>query len=221
MKFKCERDIILKEIAIAYDIISSKNILSILSNVLIDAKDNSLTIKATDLKVSLITKIPVEVITPGSTTVFCDKFLGILKSLPSGEVEFEQKDNLILDIKPIFKKIDFNLKSINSDKYPELPDILDENYFEFQQKEIIEMISNTIFAVSNDETRYFMSGVFFERTNDNINMVASDGKRLSFISKKLNNSIENLKDVIIPTKILTLLKKNVTRRRKCILLYNR
>ena len=95
MKFTCERDTILKEISIAHDIISSKNIISILSNVYLEAKNNKLIIKATDLKVSLETEISVEVINPGSTTIYCDKFLSIIKNLPPGEIEFENIWNLL------------------------------------------------------------------------------------------------------------------------------
>ena len=84
MKFSCEKDIIIQEISIAQEIISSRNALSILSNVLLVADSDSLVIKATDLKVSFETAVPVHVQTPGSTTVFCDKLLGILRTLPAG-----------------------------------------------------------------------------------------------------------------------------------------
>ncbi len=210
MKFTCERDLILKEISIAHDIISSKNIISILSNVYLEAKNNLLIIKATDLKVSIESEIPVEVINPGSITIYCDKFLSIIKNLPPGEIEFENVDNKLLYVRPIFKKIDFHLRSTSAEKYPEIQKISDDKYFEFSEKDILEMISNTIFAVSNDETRYFMSGVYLENSDNKVNMVASDGKRLSFISKPLDSKIADFNDIIIPTKILILLKKLLT-----------
>jgi hypothetical protein len=103
MKFTCHKNVILKEISIAQDIISSRNSLSILSNVLLETDNDKLIIKATDLKVSFISTIPVNVEISGSTTVFCDKFLGILRSLPDGEIEFSQiKDEPIVpeDITP-------------------------------------------------------------------------------------------------------------------------
>ena len=87
MKFVCDRNVILKEITVAQEIISTRNTLSILSNVLLQVEDSKLTIKATDLKVSFETSIPVETNEQGSTTVYCDKFLGILRSLPEGDVE--------------------------------------------------------------------------------------------------------------------------------------
>ena len=145
MKFTCDKASILREVSIAQEIISSRNALSILSNVLIEVADNTLILKATDLKVGFETQVPVEVAVPGSTTIYCDKFLGILRSLPDGEIEFEQQDNRLI-IRPLFKKIDFQLKSITSDKYPEIQDVAPDTYFQVPQNDLIEMINQTIFC---------------------------------------------------------------------------
>ena len=206
MKFTCDKNTILREISIAQDIISSRNALSILSNVLLEADNNTLTLKATDLKVGFETKIPVEVSTPGSTTIFCEKFLGILRSLPEGEIEFEQVEQRLV-IRPLFKKIDFQLKIITSDKYPELQSVSEDKYFSIPQQDIIEMISQTIFAISDDETRYFMNGVYLEQQEGNLVMVATDGRRLSYISRKFEQNIQDFDGVIVPPKILGLIKK--------------
>ena len=206
MKFTCHKNVILKEIAIAQDIISSRNSLSILSNVLLEADNETLKIKATDLKVSFETQIPVEVSQAGSTTVFCDKFLGIIRSLPDGDVEFNLADGRLL-INPLFGKINFQLKSISSDKFPEIKEIGDDKYFELPQNSLIDMISHTVFSVSDDETRYFMNGVYLEHQEGTLSMVATDGRRLSFIKKDLSTEIKDFDPVIIPTKILHLIKK--------------
>src|SRR6056297_469900 len=206
MKFTCEKNSIQKEISIAQEIISTRNALSILSNVLLVAENNTITIKATDLKVGFETQIPADIAEEGSTTVFCDKFLGILRSLPDGDVEFEQSTNRLL-IKPLFKKINFQLKSIAGEKFPELQEIAEDRYFEISQKEIIEMVSQTIFAVSDDETRYFMNGVYMENQEGSISMVATDGRRLSYISKVLETQIPEFDSIIIPPKVLNLLRK--------------
>ncbi len=207
MKFTCNKDLILKEISIAQEIISSRNSISILSNVLLEADNNSLTIRATDLKVGFETTIPVDITQPGSTTVFCDKFLSVLRSLPEGDIEFSYLDTNELMIKPLFNKIDFKLKIINADKYPELQNISEDKYFDISQKEFIEMISQTIFAVSDDETRYYMNGVYLEHEDNTLSMVATDGRRLSFIKTVNNTENINFDPVIIPTKILQLIKK--------------
>ena len=206
MKFVSNKADLVKEISVAQEIISSRNTLSILSNVLMEANDNALSIKATDLKVSFETIIPVETSEPGTITVFCDKFLGILRSLPEGDVEFEQQDQR-LDIRPMFKKIDFQLKSIASDKFPELQEISDDSYFELPQRDLLDMIGQTIFAISDDETRYFMNGVYMENIDGKLIMVATDGRRLSYISKPVDSSVAPFDGVIIPPKVLTLVRK--------------
>ena len=207
MKLTCSRDAILKEMGIAQEVISSKNSLSILSNVLMTASKNGLALQATDLKVGFQTRIPVEVAAEGTTTAFCDKLLNILRSLPEGDVQIEQSDATMLSIKPVSKKIDFQLRCIPADKYPEIAQTSDDSYFDFPQKDFTEMVSKTLFAVSDDETRYFMNGVFVEKRENNLIMVATDGRRLAFISRRIPVPMENLRGVILPPKILTIVKK--------------
>ncbi len=211
MKFTCERDVIIREISIAQEIISSRNALSILSNVLLEAGENTVLIRATDLKVGFETRIPADVAAAGSTTVFCDKFIGILRSLPAGDVEFEQgsdtKDPDAFVIRPVFKKIDFRLKSIAADKFPEIQMASDDQFFEFPQKDFIEMIGQTVFAVSDDETRYFMNGVYLENNEAKLVMVATDGRRLSYISKEVTGPLKEFTGVIVPPKVLNLVRK--------------
>ena len=207
MKFTCSRDEILKEVSVAQEVISSKNSLSILSNVLLTVGKGELKLQATDLKVGFETSLPVDVTQEGTTTAFCDKLLNILRSLPEGEVELEQTDPTMLRIRPLSKKVDFQLRCIPSDKYPELARASDNQYFDFPQKDFIEMVSRTLFAVSDDETRYFMNVIFLEKRDDNLVMVATDGRRLAYISRKIPVKMENLKGVILPPKILTIVRR--------------
>jgi DNA polymerase-3 subunit beta len=204
MKFICERNILLKEISIAQEIIASKNVISILSNIYLEAGNDSLTIKATDLKVNFETKVPVTVLEPGPATVFGDKFLGILGSVPEGEMEFEYNDNRV-KIKTSVKRANFQLKSIASDKYPEFP-VSSVDYFELPIKYFKEMVNQTVFAVSDDETRYFMNGVYMEKADGRIIMVATDGRRLAYTEKE-ENTVADFSGVIVPPKILNVIVK--------------
>ena len=207
MKFTCSRDDLLKEISVAQEVISSKNSLSVLSNVLLTVSKGELKLQATDLKVGFETSLPVEVVQEGATTAFCDKLLNILRSLPEGDVELEQADATMLRIRPLSKKVNFQLRCIPSDKYPELARASESMYFDFPQRDFIDMVSKTLFAVSDDETRYFMNGIFLEKRDDNLIMVATDGRRLSYISRRIPVRMENLKSVILPPKILTIVRK--------------
>lgn len=210
MKFTCSKQAILQEISIAHDIISSRNTLSILSNVLLETSNNTLTIKATDLNVSFQTHIPVETAQPGSITLFCEKLLGILRSLPEGEVELDQQGDKVT-ITPLFQKIDFKLRSISADKFPELRVCDEKLFFGVKGSDFIEMIDQTIFSVSDDTTRYFLNGVYLERGGDGLIMVATDGRRLSYMNRIIEQEIPIFKPVIIPPKFLSLVKKLCSR----------
>ena len=211
MKFTFDKEAMVKEISIAQEIISTKNAGSILSNVLLSASNNTLTLKATDIKVNYETQIPVQVIEEGSTTVYCDKFIGILNSLPEGEIEFDQSSNesgIDVKIKPVGKKIKFQMKSMSQEKYPEFDSADNVPYFDIPSKDLKDMISQTSFAVSEDETRYFMNGVYFEKKGDNLNLVATDGRRLSFSSKNILAGINDFPSAIVHPKILNIILKH-------------
>lgn len=209
MKFSFDRDALLKEISIAQEIIATKNAISILSNVLLEAQNGTLTIKATDIKVNFETKIPVDIQEGGSTTVFCDKFMSIISSLPPGEIEFDQND-IKINIRSVAKKAKFQLKSITSDKYPEFTSPNNLQFFEVPVKDFKEMIGQTVFSVSDDETRYFMNGVFMEKKEDQLQLIATDGRRLAYIAKSFGVTIPDFKGVIIPPKILTIINRRAS-----------
>jgi DNA polymerase-3 subunit beta len=209
MKFSFDRDSLLREIGIAQEIIASKNAISILSNVMLSAESGKLTIKATDNKVNFETHIPVDIQEAGGTTVFCDKFMSIISSLPQGEIEFEQND-IKINIRSITKKARFQLKSITSDKFPEFTTPLSLSFFEIPLKEFKEMINQTVFSISDDETRFFMNGVFMEKNDNSLRLIATDGRRLAYISKKFEVLLPDFKGIIIPPKILNIINHRGT-----------
>ena len=206
MKFTFDRDAMIKEISIAQEIITNKSPVSILSNILIIAENNSLTIKATDSTVKFTTTLPVDIQDEGRTTIFCDKFMSILSSLPPGDVEFIQND-IEVTIKPISKRYKATLKSQTSDKFPEIGSSENVPFFEVPSKDFKEMICETVFAVSQDRNRYFMTGVYFLKNDDLLTMVATDGRRLSCDNKNIPN-IPDFQPAIVPTKILNCILKH-------------
>lgn len=210
MKFICEKDILLREMLIAHDTISTKSTISILSNVLLTAENNTLYIQATDLKVSFSSSISIDISKAGTVVVFCDRLLEILRALPSGEISFSLDESLILSIIPKTTKASFKLKCIAADKFPIQQTVDEKLFIEYPQKDFIDMIGKTLFAISDDETRFFLNGVYFEKSDGNISMVASDGRRLSLISKKFSLQENSIPGIIIPPKILTIIRKNAT-----------
>ncbi|PKL08648.1 MAG: DNA polymerase III subunit beta [Spirochaetae bacterium HGW-Spirochaetae-7] len=204
MKFVCEKNALQREITFAQEIISSRSSMSVVSNVYLEASDGSLLVRATDIKIGFETRMPVDIQEPGSFTVFCDKLNGILSSIPEGTIEVDQKDLKVV-IKPSFKKAQFSLKTIASEQFPQLPDIDDDKFFSIPVSDFRDMIGQTVFAVSDDETRYFMNGVFLERVQDGLVMVATDGRRLAYIKRGIVEGIPDFKGVIIPPKLLSVI----------------
>jgi DNA polymerase-3 subunit beta len=208
MKFVCEKGTLLKEVAIAQEIIGSKSTVNVLSNVFLEASNNTLIIKSTDITIYFETKVPVSVSTEGKTTVKGNIFLSILNSIPDGELEFEKIDTKII-IKPLSsKKTKFQLKTNSSDQYPELPSSENSNPFEMPINDFKKMITQTIFAISDDETRYLMNGVSFEKTGEKFIMVSTDGRRMAYIEKPAEKGINDFKSIIIPEKILGIVQKH-------------
>ncbi|MCQ2610927.1 MAG: DNA polymerase III subunit beta [Treponema sp.] len=207
MKFTFDRDAMIKEIAVTQEIVNNKSPLSILANILLIAENNTLTIKATNASGSFMTKLPVDIQEPGVTTIFCDKFMSILSALPSGEVEFNQ-NGITVDIKPFATKDQFQLKSMASEKFPEIPSAEGATFFEVSSKEFKELVSQTIFAVSEENSRFFLTGVYLEKADDKLIMVATDGHRLSYAEKEIAQGISDFNSSIIPTKVLYSVIKN-------------
>jgi len=206
MKFTFDRDAMIKEISIAQEVITNKSPISILSNILLIAENEALIIKATDSTVKFSSTIPVDIQEEGRTTIFCDKFMSILSSLPSGDINFIQED-VGVTIKPTTKKVVFQLKSQASDKFPESGTSENLPFFEIPSKDFKEMIQQTIFAISDDNKKFFLTGVYFVKKDDVLTMVATDGRRLSCDNKK-GLPVPDFNPAIIPTKILSCILKN-------------
>ena len=206
MKFVCQKDAILKELSNALDFTSQRNTLAVYANVCLILEGNNLTIKATDQKMSYVSEITVQGLEDGSTTVACDKFANSVKSLPEGEVSFEEKDDK-LTIKLVDKAIEFKLRTIEASAFPSLIFAEDNEYFKVPQKDFTEMINQVIIAVSDDESKYAMTGAHLEKNGNSLVMVATDGRRLSYICRKLDTEIPDFPKADIPSKFLLLVKK--------------
>lgn len=207
MKFSCEKSILYKAISIAQEVITNKNFISIVSNVYLELNDNKLTIKATNIKLGLITSIDVDGSENGACIVYCEKFVEILSALPDGIIEFEESGNTI-KIKPAFKKVQFNIKIISNEQFPSFPQVSEDKYIDIPADKFKKMIRLTSYAVSDDETRYFLSGVYFEYKDNHLIMVGTDGKRLALCKVKAEIASQ-FKGIIIPPKTLAFFLKYI------------
>ena len=202
MKFVFDKKTLVDEISVAQKIIATKNNATVFSNVYLEAEDNVLTIKAADTSGTFQTKISVETIENGSAIVFCDKFMSILASIPDGEAEFslQEKDAVV---KSKVAKIKYKIKCMSTDKYPVFESVDEKLFFSVPAKDFKEMVKKTSFAVSVETARYFMTGVFFEKKDNKLVLVATDGRRLSFSAKEVPG-LGDFTSVIVPPKVLNI-----------------
>lgn len=204
MKIICSKDSLLKVLQVAENVISTKNSISILSNILIEAYKDTVKISASETKLNFYAEISADVVEEGSISIHSNKFYSIARKLPGDEILVTTDDNHQLRVQPNDNdKINYTLKGIDSGKFPEIMQIEDVPFSTISQEIITQMTKRTIFAISQNENRRFVSGIYFESTDNDIKMVATDGKRLSLVKKdiQIGTSIEN--GIIIPPKILT------------------
>lgn len=205
MKFTCQSALLRQEIEYAYLFAGQKNSLSISSNVLLEAANESLTVKTTDQKTGFISIINVNVVLPGSTTVSCEYLLSALKWLSQGEVEISDETGklMIYDLSTKSSSPDVVLSTISSDKFPQLRTAEEDSYFAVPQRDIFDMVEKTSFAVSDDDTRFFLCGVYMEKRDGKLVMVATDGKRLAMVKRQFEQEIPDFPGAIIPVKFLS------------------
>ncbi len=208
MKFKCSGKNLRQEIEYANNFSSSKNSLSISSNVLLDASNDVLTIKAADNNIGYTSSIAVSVIVPGKTTVFCEKLLAVLKNIPDTDIDITE-ENGILNISPSDRSTsDFtiNIKTIDASKFPPLETVDDDYFFSITQRDFFDMIDKTTFAAAENDSRHFLTGVYMEKKDDKLVLVATDGKKLACVKRQFEQDIPDFQPSIIPVRFLNLIK---------------
>ncbi|MCB9027167.1 MAG: DNA polymerase III subunit beta [Bdellovibrionaceae bacterium] len=212
MKVKIQKSGLVGLLAKAQNIVEKRNTMPILVNVLMDAEKSTLKVFATNLEVSLTDEVEVKVVEPGRVAVNAKSLFDIVKELPDGEVTLEKQTNNWLLVTQ--GKAVFNIVGISPEEYPVFPTYNTKEFMKIDAIVLSEMIEKTIYSVSNDETRYHLNGVYFERSVEQgvptYKMVATDGHRLSLVSRsgseQDNNEAFN-EGVIIPRKGLNEIRK--------------
>lgn len=211
MKIKVLKTEIFKLISKAQNIIEKRNTMPVLTNVLLSADKNSLTLYATDLEVSVKATCKIEGLKEGKAVVSAKSLFDILKELPDGEIRLEKLENNSLTIEQ--GKAYFHINGISPDEFPVFPSLETDQFTNFSPNTIKEMIEKTIYSVSTDESRYHLNGVLFEtESGDNsssLRMVATDGHRLSLVDRNLTSTPSGVfkEGIIVPRKGLNEIRK--------------
>jgi DNA polymerase-3 subunit beta len=211
MMIEVEKRDLISLLSKTQNIVEKRNTMPILINVLLEAGNGRLKVFATDLEVSLTDEIPNLREKPGKVAVNAKNLFDIVKELNDAPITLTKKDNNWVEIRQ--SKSVFNIFGINSEEYPVFPSYSTKDFLKIESAVLSEMIEKTIYSVSNDETRYHLNGVYFEKQKsdgaDVYRMVATDGHRLSLVDREVQVKGGGLLTggVIIPRKGLFELKK--------------
>jgi len=198
MKLQIEKETLLNPLQQIIGAVEKRQTMPALSNVLIRASDNLLTLTATDLEIELVSQISMIIDEPGEITVPARKLLDICKSLPSeATINFSVKDNKALVQSGRSR---FTLATLPANDFPALDTINSIYEFEINQNTFRDLIDKTAFAMAQQDVRYYLNGLMLEVSANNLRAVATDGHRLAYCEKKTNADIPDIKQVILPRK---------------------
>jgi DNA polymerase-3 subunit beta len=205
MEIKAKRGDLLATLYWTQSIVERRNTMPILANVLVESHRGDIRVTATDLEVGVRGNVEGEVLKEGSVTVNAKKLYEITRELPEEQMQLKRLDNDWVEIRS--GKSAFKIVGLDAREFPQFPKIDAKALSTTPGATIKEMIERTIFAVSTDETRYSLNGVFIEEADSGkIRMVATDGHRLSYDERSLG-SVGLAKGVILPRKGVSELKK--------------
>ena len=205
MQMKINREVLLKPLSSVTSIVERRHTLPILSNLLLEAKNDQIQLTATDLEMQISLQIQSKFSGELSTTLSAKKFLDICRSLPdSAEIEMVSSDSR-MTVKA--GKSRFNLQTLPAADYPVMTKVLaNSETFSISQNTLKQCLKQVEFAMAQQDIRYYLNGLLLELNEKKLNLVGTDGHRLSFTSADLNKSYEKT-EVIIPRKtILELIK---------------
>lgn len=207
MKIKISKENLSEGIQIVQNVVSSKATLPILSNMLMETISDKIKLNTTDLDIGISCEIPVDIIEEGAITIPAKRFSDIVKELPFGDILISTKKNNQVDIEG--EKCRFKVIGLPKEEFPKFPEFKDKEVIKIEQSTFKEMIRLTSFAVSHEESRYVLNGLLMEIEDDNIRIVATDGRRLAKIEKKLVSPIKKEISVIIPLKAIYEVYRNL------------
>jgi DNA polymerase-3 subunit beta len=197
MKVICGKEELLRGAQIVQTVVSPRSTLPILSNFLFEAEGQKVKLSATDLEVGVSCYIKGEIAKEGSITIPAKRFGDIIRELPDADVEIKADDTSQISIRS--GKSHFVLMGLPKNDYPILPDFPEEKTFTVPKNVLRTMLRRSVFAVSTDETRYVLNGVYLIAEGGTMKVVATDGRRLAFISRDgIDKKVHH--KVIIPTK---------------------
>ncbi len=214
MHFKIDRNLLLKSLSHIQGVVERRNTIPILSNVKIEAENAKLQFTATDMDVAVTDNIEAEILNAGSITVPAHTFHDIVKKLPDGvniDCIYDQ-ENSTKTLQINAAQCNFTLPIIEANDFPVIETGEITHKFTIKKNDFLKLLDKSKFAISTEETRYYLNGIFLHDTINNNNKsvlraVATDGHRLARVEVDLPDGANDMPKIIIPRKTILEIKK--------------
>ena len=205
MEFTIAQSVLKEELGYIQGVVERKSTIPVLSNILIESLgENSIRIVGTDLDVTIRCDAEAEIKTPGAMCVQARKLFDIVRNLGDGNVHFRKEDNEWVRMKA--GRANFRLAGVSRETFPEIP-VFKSAPLKLTADVFNYFIQNTAFAITNEQSRFTLSGAKFILADGIAKMVTTDGHRLAYIEKALDTPVESSMDTLIPKKALLELVK--------------
>ena len=205
MKFNVNQQDLQQALSYCQGVIEKRSTLPILSNILLDATNQNLSITATDLDLIFIHQLKdVEILEEGKTTTTSSIMYDIIRKLSSGKkINLSLSDISKLQVES--EKSIFNLNCISATEFPLTDENFNDNQFTIKSKQLLKLLNKCKFSISNDETRHYLSGIYLHQTEvedkNYLTAVATDSHRMSISKIRLEEKIE-FEPIILPKKTI-------------------
>jgi DNA polymerase III subunit beta len=205
MNLTISKEQIINGLQAVQNVVSTRTTLPILSNVLLRADGDKLELTATDLDVTIACAVEAKVKKPGASTVPVKRLFGIVRELSNSEIDLEVDDKNVCTIRsgPSFYKIN----GLSADEFPPMPKFKEEKKVVLPQETVKGMMKKTSFAISTDESRYVLNGIFFSLKDHKLTMVATDGRRLALVDEEADIAETSHGEFIVPAKTVNELNR--------------
>ncbi len=200
MKVQCNKEAFLTGIQQVQNIVGTKTTLPILSNVLVEAEKECLTLTTTDLEVGIRCRFPAKVAQEGTTTVPARRLSNIVRELPDKAIHWETLESNVSTIR--CGSSFFKIMGIAREEFPKLPQFGEKVTFKIDQKVFKDLLKKTAYAISHDETRYVLNGLYMGASAGKIVVVATDGKRLALMEKAIDLPDKIAVEIVVPSKAI-------------------
>ncbi len=205
MNLTIAKDELINGLQAVQNVVSTRSTLPILANVLLRADDGKLELTATDLDVTVGCAVQAQVRKAGQTTVPVKRLFGIVRELASQDVDMEVDEKNVCSIRcgPSF----FRINGLGAEEFPPAPKFKEERKITLPQQTVHGMMRKTAYAMSTDESRYVLNGIFFSLKDHKLTMVATDGRRLALADAEVDVSEKSQGEFIVPSKAVNELNR--------------